>query len=202
MSRIDSVEQLRALYGEPGERSVKKVLDRLDPHCRHFIALSPFVLLASQGADGHGDVTPRGDRPGFVAVDDDRTLLLPDRPGNNRLDALSNVIANPSVGLLFMVPGVDETLRVAGRAEIRTDPSLLARFEVSGKLPKSVLRITVVEAYLHCAKALMRSRLWDPAAQVDRSVLPSLGEMIKDQIDWPTAESQADMLARFERSLY
>ncbi len=202
MARIETAVDLRALYGEPGERSVKKVLDRLDLHCRRYIALSPFVLISSQGADGLGDVTPRGDHPGFVAVENDRSLLMPDRPGNNRLDALMNILANPSVGMLFMVPGIDETLRVSGRAEIRTDPSLLAQFEMAGKLPKSVLRIAVAEAYLHCAKALMRSRLWDPAARVERSTLPSLGEMIKDQINWPTAETQTEMIARFEKTPY
>jgi PPOX class probable FMN-dependent enzyme len=179
-----------------------KQLDRLDPHCLRFIALSPFVLLSTTGANGLGDVTPRGDRPGFVVAPDDRTLLLPDRPGNNRLDSLQNILDNPGVGLLFLVPGVDETLRVNGRAEIHEDPELLAQFAVDGRLPKTVLRIAVAEAYLHCAKALMRSSLWDPAARIERSSLPSMGQMMKDQIGVTTAETQAEMVDRYRQTLY
>lgn len=175
MARIQSTEALRTLYGAAGERSLRKQLDRLDRHCRRFIELSPFVLVATSGIDGLGDVTPRGDRPGFVTVADDTTLLIPDRPGNNRLDTLMNLIERPGIGLLFLIPGVDETLRVNGTAEIRDDADLLAPFAVDGRLPKTVVRIAVREAYLHCAKAFMRSRLWDPAAQVPRSDLPSMG---------------------------
>lgn len=200
--RIDSPDALRALYGPPGERSAKKQLDHLDVHCRRFVELSPFVLLATSGPDGLCDVTPRGDAPGFVAFEDERSLLLPDRPGNNRLDSLMNILARPGVGLLFVVPGVDETLRVNGTAEIRTDADLLDRFAVDGRRPKTVLRVAVLEAYLHCAKAFMRSRLWDPAAQVDRSTLPSMGEMLRDQLKLAAGESQAEMLKRYQATLY
>lgn len=202
MSRLNTPEQLRALYGEPKERSVRKQLDRLDPHCRRFIGLSPSVLLATQGADGLGDVTPRGDAPGFVAIEDERTLLIPDRPGNNRLDSFLNIVANPGVGLLFLVPGVEETLRVNGLAEIRDDAQLVARFPVDGRLPKTVIRVAVKEAYLHCAKALMRAKLWDPAIRIDRSSLPSMGEMLKDQLGLATAETQAEMVERYRATLY
>ncbi|MEJ1157754.1 pyridoxamine 5'-phosphate oxidase family protein [Prosthecomicrobium sp. N25] len=202
MTRITSVEDLRALYGEARERSVRKQLPALDRHCRRLIELSPFLLLATHGADGLGDVTPRGDAPGFVAIEDDRTLLLPDRPGNNRLDSFLNILANPGVGLLFLVPGMDETLRVNGTAEILADEGLSARFAVDGKLPRTVVRITVREAYLHCAKALMRARLWDPAVQIDRATLPSMGEMMKEQIGLATAETQAEMLERYRSTLY
>lgn len=202
MSNIKDVASLRALYGPMGERSARKQLDRLDRHCRRFVELSPFVLLSTTGADGLGDVTPRGDAPGFVAVEDDRTLLIPDRPGNNRLDSLTNILERPGVGLLFLVPGVDETLRVNGTAEIHADPALLARFAVDGKLPRTVLKIAVREAYLHCAKAFMRSRLWDPAVQVDRSTLPSMGEMLRDQLSLSEGETQAEMLRRYEATLY
>lgn len=202
MAQITSVDDLRALYGAPGERSARKQLARLDRHARTIIGLSPFCLLATSGADGLGDVTPRGDGPGFVAVIDDVTLTLPDRPGNNRLDSLLNILERPGVGLLFLVPGIDETLRVNGSAEIRTDEDLLARFPVGGKLPKSVLLIRVREVYLHCAKALMRSRLWDPAVQVDRDVLPSMGQMLKDQLDLPHGESQDEMLERYRATMY
>lgn len=202
MSRIETLEQLRTHYKAVSPRAAQKVLGRLDRHCRSFIALSPFVMLATSSAAGALDVTPRGDHPGFVAVEDDTTLLLPDRPGNNRLDSLSNVLEQPGVGLIFLIPGVDETLRVNGTAEIHVDGELRARFAVGGKVPTSVLKITVREAYLHCAKAFMRSKLWDPAAQVERAVLPTLGEMLKDQIGLPEAESQETMLARFKEAMY
>jgi hypothetical protein len=202
MASITTAEALRALYGEANPRSVMKQLDRLDRHARRIIELSPFALLASFGADGLADVTPRGDRPGFVAVEDDRTLILPDRPGNNRIDTLLNIVAHPGIGLLFLVPGVDETLRVNGRGEIRDDAALTARFAVDGRAPKTVIVVAVEEVYLHCAKALMRSRLWDPAAQVERSVLPSMGEMLKEQVGWATAETQQEMVERYRKTLY
>jgi uncharacterized protein len=201
MSAITSEAALRALHAPPTDRAVRKELDRLDAHCRRFIALSPFLVLASADAEGRMDATPRGGDPGFVAVDDDRTLLLPDRPGNNRLDSLTNLTERPEVGLLFMVPGVDETLRVNGTAELRTDAGLRQRFQISRRPPAVVLRITVREAYLHCAKALMRSRLWDPEARIDRSELPTMGEMMRDQVG-SAAESQAAMVARYRTQLY
>ncbi|MBB3771823.1 hypothetical protein FHS55_002432 [Angulomicrobium tetraedrale] len=202
MSHITTLDQLRALYGEPRERSRRKVLGRLDAHCRALIALSPLVMVGSFGPDGRADVTPRGDAAGFVAIADDSTLLIPDRPGNNRLDTLTNLLANQAIGLLFLVPGVDETLRVNGTAEIRDDADLLAPFAVEGKRPVTVLRVTVQEAYLHCAKAFMRSRAWDPASHVPRSRLPSMGEMLRDQLDLATAETQAEMLTRYRETLY
>ena len=195
-------EELRQRYAEPRERSLRKQLDHLDPHCCRFVELSPFCVLATCGPDGLPDATPRGGEPGFVHVLDERTLLLPDRPGNNRLDSLSNLTANPGVGLLFFVPGVDETLRVNGTAELRDEPELVGRFDRQGKLPATVLVVSVREAYLHCAKALMRSRLWDAEAQVERSTLPSLGEMLRDQLGLAEAETQDEMVARYRQSLY
>jgi PPOX class probable FMN-dependent enzyme len=174
-------DTLRALYGTPSAIAERKTLDRLDQHCRAFIALSPFLVLGTAGADRTADCSPRGDAPGFVQVLDDRTLLLPDRPGNRRIDSLRNVAENPEVALIFFVPGVNETLRVNGRATVTTDASLLATLAVQGKVPQSALRIAVREAILHCAKALIRSQIWDPATQVERSVLPTLGKMIADQ---------------------
>ena len=153
---IGTSEQLRTLYKAPSERAQRKQLAVLDGHCRRFIALSPFVVLASSGPDG-ADATPRGGPPGFVHVPDARTLLLPDWPGNNRLDALENIVQNPAVGLLFLIPGVDETLRVNGSAQIRTDAALREPFGTDGRLPTTVLVVSVQEAFLHCAKALMRS---------------------------------------------
>ncbi len=199
---VRSTEALRERYAEPRPRSVQKQLDRLDAHCRRFVELSPFCVLATCGPDGLPDATPRGGEPGFVHVLDEHTILLPDRPGNNRLDSLSNLVRNPGVGLLFLVPGVDETLRVNGTCELRDDEELRARFDRGGKLPATVLVVTVREAYLHCAKALMRSRLWDEEAKIERSTLPSLGEMIRDQVGLAEAETQAEMVERYRQSLY
>ncbi|MFG1464448.1 pyridoxamine 5'-phosphate oxidase family protein [Xanthobacter sp. DSM 24535] len=203
MSKVESREALRQLYKPAHGRSVAKEIHLLDRHCRDFIALSPFVLLASGGSDGFMDVSPCGDHPGFVVVEDDTTLLLPDRPGNNRLDSLENILERPGVGLLFLIPGVDETLRVNGRAEIHASAELNARFAVAGKVPASVLRVHVQSAYLHCAKSLMRSALWSAEAKVARSALPTMGEMLKDhaRLEAP-AETQEEMLQRYKSVLY
>ena len=203
MSKIETLEQLRALYPAAKGLAVDKQLSRLDRHCRRFIALSPFLVLATKGQDGLVDISPRGGDPGFIHVEDDETLLLPDWPGNNRLDNLENILADPAISLIFLIPGVDETLRVHGAAEIRTDEALVNLFAIGAKLPKSVLRIRVKEAYLHCAKALMRARLWEPDARIDRDDLPSIAEMIQDQagLNGP-AESTTDMVARYRKILY
>lgn len=202
MSAITTEEALRALHRPPKDRAVRKQLDRLDGHCRRFVSLSPFVVMATADAEGRVDASPRGGDPGFVEVADDRTLLLPDRPGNNRLDSLTNLTERPEVGLLFMIPGVDETLRVNGVAELSTDPELTGRFQAGTRPPAVILRITVREAYLHCAKALMRSRLWDPAAQIDRTALPTMGQMMRDQAGSGPDESQTEMVARYRTELY
>jgi uncharacterized protein len=177
---IGTEDDLRALHAPPSDLVKKKCVDRLDKHCRDFIALSPFLVLGTAGADGRADVSPRGDPPGFVKVLDDKTLLIPDRPGNNLLDSLSNIVANPEVGLLFLIPGFDETLRVNGRAEVVRDPALLAPLAVEGKAVKVAIRVSVREVYLHCAKSFRRARLWDPAARVPRQTLPTLAKMVMD----------------------
>lgn len=178
---IDSAEDLRTLYGEPSELAVKKSLDRLDRHCRRFIELSPFVMLASAGTDGRVDCSPRGDPAGFVAILDERTILLPDRRGNNRADSLTNVLENPHVGMLFLIPGVNETLRLNGRATLTTDPALLEPLAVKGRVPRSGLLVEVEEVFLQCTKALVRSRLWAEESRVDRATaLPTFGRMIAD----------------------
>ena len=178
---IETAEDLRSRYGEPSENAVRKSLDRLDRHCRRFIELSPFVVLATSGADGRADCSPRGDPPGFVAVLDDRTILLPDRRGNNRTDSLKNVLENPHVGLLFMIPGANETLRLNGRATLTTDPERLAPLAVNSRAPRSGLLIEVEEVFLQCTKALVRSRLWADESRVDRkTALPSFGQMLAD----------------------
>lgn len=199
---IDTLAQLRSLYPAPKDRSVRKALTHLDPHARHYIALSPFVVLSSAGADGTLDASPRGGAPGFVRCPDERTLLLPDAPGNNRLDTLENIVATGQIGLLFMLPGVDETLRVNGRARLSRHAEHLAAFAGERRAPALVIVVTVAQAYLHCAKALMRSALWAPASRVDRAVLPTMGEMIASQIGEPAPpESQEAMLARYAADL-
>ncbi|MBW8813835.1 MAG: pyridoxamine 5'-phosphate oxidase family protein [Caulobacterales bacterium] len=193
---------LDGLYGPPGARAAAKTLPRLDRHMTRFIGLSPFCVLASVGGDGTVDVSPRGGAPGFVQVADERTLVMPDRRGNNRLDTFRNILSGSGeVSLLFLLPGMDETLRVAGRAELTADPALLAAMVEFGKPPKTALRIAVREAFLHCAKAVMRGRLWEPQAQIDRSVFPSLGEMIVEQTGVGEAETQAQMVARYRETL-
>jgi PPOX class probable FMN-dependent enzyme len=199
---IDSLEALRALYPPARERALRKQLDALDAHCRRFVSLSPFVVLASTSADGSMDASPRGGAPGFVLAPDPHTLWLPDASGNNRLDTLENVVATGRLGLLFMIPGVDETLRVNGEARLSTDAALLERFAAAAKPPRLVVEVGVREAYLHCAKALIRSGLWDASRHAPRSALPTMGEMLKDQVGDPgPAESQADMLARYAADL-
>ena len=187
---FESVEALRRSYGEPSQRAVGKSLDRLDRHCRRFIELSPFVVLATAGADGRVDCSPRGDPAGFVAILDDRTVLLPDRLGNNRVDSLSNVLENPHVGLLFMIPGVDETLRLNGRATLTTDTARLEPLSVRGRAPRSGLVVKVEEVFLQCTKALVRSRLWAEESRVDRkTALPSFGQMLADHIGLADVET-------------
>jgi PPOX class probable FMN-dependent enzyme len=179
---IGTKADLRAHYAAPSDIAVRKQLTKLDAHCRDFIALSPFLVIATVGADGLADASPRGDAPGFVAVLDDTTLIIPDRPGNNRIDSLGNIVDNPGIGLIFFVPGINETLRVNGLARITTDAGLLAPLAVQGKPPRSGLIVEIKEAYLHCGKALIRSKLWDPASRIERSRFPSLGKIIADQI--------------------
>ena len=197
---IDTPERLRALFGPVTPLAAIKSIPRLEEHSRRFISLSPFVVIASADARGHADCSPRGDPPGFVRVLDDSTIAIPDRPGNNRIDTLLNIVENPEVAVIFFIPGVDETLRVEGRARITTDPGLLDGMAVGGKVPVLAIVLSIREAHLHCAKALKRSRLWDPASRVDRGVLPSLARMLLDQtraaMDIGTVEARIDQSYR------
>lgn len=179
---IDTLEQLQALYGVPHERSLRKELTYLSAPYQALVAASPFVVLGTRGAEGL-DCSPRGDAPGFVRILDEHTLLLPDRPGNNRIDSLRNIIHDPHVALLFLIPGVGESFRVNGRASISLDPELLALCEAQGKLPRSVLRIHVDSCYFQCSKAAVRSGLWDAERQVERASLPSAGDLLKSVLD-------------------
>ena len=182
MDMIENVEQLRESYGAPSTRALKKQLSRLDKHCRDFIARSPFLVIASADPSGRCDASPKGDAPGFVQVVDDTTLLIPDRLGNNRIDTLANLVARPGIGLIFFVPGINETLRVNGKSAITNNPALLEPLSVNGKVPRSAILITAEEIYFHCGKALIRSDLWNPDKQVRRSDFPSLGRILADQI--------------------
>ena len=177
---VRTADELRAIVGEPSERAVKKQIDRLDEHCRSIIAASPFMLLGTASAAGRCDVSPKGDAPGFVAVLDERTLAIPDRPGNKRLDSLMNIVETPRVGLLFMVPGKGETLRVNGRATIVRDQALLDGLAFEGKAPQLAIVVEVEEAFAHCAKAFIRSHLWEPERWADPSCLPSISRMVFD----------------------
>jgi uncharacterized protein len=182
---------LRTVYSQPGRGAVAKDIGRIDEHFRQFIALSPFVCLGTAGPDGSCDVTPRGGEPGFVHVLDETHLAMPDRPGNNRLDSLSNIVAHPGVALLFFVPGFEDLLRVNGTAVTTTDEVLMQRFPVEGRPPRSVMLIEVREAYLHCPKAVRRAGLWKPEVQVDRATYPTAGQVYRDQIAGLTLEAAA-----------
>lgn len=175
--RIASVEALEALYEAPGKASLVKEIDHVSAHYRAFIEAAPFVALATVGPEGL-DCSPRGDAPGFVRVADERTLLVPDRRGNNRIDSLRNIVRDPRIALLFLIPGIGETLRVNGRAVISVDPDLLASFAVSDRASRTVLVVAVERVYFQCARAILRARLWDPTRQLAREALPSTGTIL------------------------
>jgi hypothetical protein len=201
--QITDLQALERLYGIPAAPSVRKEIDHLHPHYRALIAAAPFMALATSGPGGL-DVSPRGDLAGFVHIEDEHTLLLPDRRGNNRIDSLRNIIGDPRVALLFLIPGIGETLRVNGRAVILVDPTLLERFAMAGKLPRSVLRIHVETVFFQCSRAILRSRLWDPATQVDRSALPSAGTILKDLSGGEVGGEKydAELPARLHTTMY
>src|SRR6202050_4073314 len=182
-STIGDEAQLRGLYKEPMELAVLKQLDRLDSHCRNFLAHSPFAVIGSTRPGRGTDVSPRGDAPGFARVLDPNTIAIPDRPGNNRLDTMSNIVADAEVGLLFFIPGIDETLRINGTARLSRDPELLAAGAVNGREPRMIVLVSVREAFLHCGKALKRSRLWHDDYRIERKNFPSLGRMLVEQAD-------------------
>jgi uncharacterized protein len=200
---IEDPERLREVYGAPSERALKKQLSRFDKHCRAFIARSPFLVIASSDPSGRCDASPKGDAPGFVEVLDDETLLIPDRLGNNRVDTISNLLERPGVGLIFFVPGLNETLRVNGRARITTDAALLEPLAVNRKVPRSGILVSADEIYFHCGKALIRSDLWNPEKQLRRSEFPSLGHILADQIGGITVEESERLTAEsYKTRLY
>ena len=176
---ITTMQQLEALYGEKNPNSIIKELDRISAGYRRLIEAAPFVAVATSGPEGL-DCSPKGDAAGFVRILDDKTLALPDRPGNNRLDGFRNILRDPRVALLFLIPGVGETLRVNGSAEISIEPTLMQSFAVNGKLPRSVLIVHIESVYFHCSKAIVRSKLWEEATKVDRKSLPSTGAILAE----------------------
>ncbi|MGW3999727.1 pyridoxamine 5'-phosphate oxidase family protein [Amycolatopsis sp. NPDC004772] len=192
MGIIDSHEALREVIGEAAELTQQKVIDRIDEHARTLIAHSPFVLLATSAPDGSCDVSPRGDPAGSVLVLDDRTLALADRPGNKLIDSFRNIVDNPHAGLLFLIPGMNETLRVNGRARLVADEPFFDELVVQGKRPKLAVVVEVEELYMHCAKAFLRSSLWQPETWPDRSTLPSMGTIMRDQLSLPIAAGELD----------
>jgi hypothetical protein len=199
---VTTEARLREIYGAVSPRAEAKQIDRLDAHCRAFIAATPFALLAT--SDGiRLDVSPKGDRPGFILVEGDRHLLVPDWPGNNRIDGMRNILAHPHVGMIFLIPSVRETLRVNGTATIHDDPALLERCAHDGRLPLTVIRVAVEEVFLHCAKAFLRSKLWQPESWPAARPVPPMGEMIRDHagIDGPV-ETEAETIARYRKALY
>lgn len=200
--RMGSEQELRAIYGEIPERSVRKVLDHLNAPYRALVAASPLVIMATNGPDGT-DCSPKGDAPGFVQMLDERTLAIPDRPGNNRIDNLLNLVRDPHISLLFLVPNVGETLRVNGLAQVTTDPALLDRFVVNDRRPRTVIVVSVREAYFHCSKSMVRSRLWDPGTWGDREKLPTAGQMhaaIDARVDAEQYDHEA--VQRIRQALY
>ena len=206
MDFIASHDELRTIYKtpEPTAGSIRKELKQLDHHCRSFIARSPFVLIGSSDGAGNADVTPKGDKPGFAVIIDDNTIAIPDRPGNNRLDTLENIVLNPAVGLLFLIPGMNETLRVNGVAKITVDAGLRERLAVEGKPPISVMIVTVKSAYMHCAKAFMRSELWKPESWPERSSMPTLGQIMRDQlaVDQSAAETDRRLDEAYKQTMW
>jgi uncharacterized protein len=200
---VTSVEQLERLYGQPYGPSIAKETDRITAHYRAFIETAPFFALASSGPDGL-DCSPRGDAPGFVRVHDEKTLLIPDRLGNNRIDSLRNILHDPRVALLFLIPGCGETIRVNGRAAISTDPALAETFVVNGKLPRAVLVVSIDRIFYQCAKAIVRSKLWDASRHVDRRTLPSAGTILAEITAGKLGGAEHDRAApeRLKATLY
>jgi PPOX class probable FMN-dependent enzyme len=200
---ITTVEQLETLYGQPFGPAVAKEIDHIAPAYRKLIEAAPFVAVATGGPDGL-DCSPKGDAPGFVRVLDDKTLAVPDRPGNNRIDGFRNLLEDPRIALLFLIPGVGETLRVNGRASVSIDPELMASFAVNGKLPKCVLIVHVETVFFHCSKAIVRSKLWDEATKIDRTSLPSTGAIIAEVSDGKLGGEDYDRAApeRIQKMLY
>lgn len=199
---IKNESELRAIYGFPGVRAKDKVLSKLDKHAKHFIKCSPFLVLSTTSASGKMDASPRGGEPGFVHIANAGELLIPDFKGNNRIDSLTNIVETGIVGMIFLIPGIDETLRINGRATINTSTDVTSKFAVGSVEPRSCIVVAVQEIFLHCAKALMRSKLWTNEYRIEAGDFPTMGEMLKDHLGSPgEPESREDMLKRYQPDL-
>lgn len=205
---IATENSLRSIFGNAQGLAVQKSRPGFDKYSRQFLSLSPFLVISTSNSQGRADVSPRGDPPGFVYLVDDRTMLIPDRPGNNRLDTMVNIVENPNVACLFFIPGFEDTLRVAGKAVITSDPELLKHCIVSGKQPKAGILVTVDEVFLHCAKALKRSKLWSDEYKQDRTQMPSIARIILDQVgdagvdEKIAAEADVSVEENYRKELY
>lgn len=201
---ITGPQALREHFGEPLPIAVAVEKPQLDKHHRRFIEHSPFLCIASAGADGQPAVSPKGDAPGFVKVLDDKTLLIPDRPGNNKVEGFGNMVENPKVSLIFFIPGIMETLRVHGKAEIALDEELLKLGRVGSKFPATATLIRITKAYMHCGKAIIRSKLWDPDLHIPRGVIPPFGQVIKEQANVPMSREEVQGIVdqEYQDNLY
>ena len=205
-NRVTDQPMLRTFIGDPLPLAVNKEMPHLDESSRRFLSMSTILFISSVGTDGKADVSPRGDPPGFIKILDERTIAIPDRPGNRRVDTMSNILSNPgsSVGLIFLVPGVDEVMRASGRASVSSDPTLLTEMAVNGKAPKLAVVIALDEVFFHCGKALKRARLWDPAMRIDRKAFPSMAELIHEQrrSDQPLEKIETFVANNYKNELY
>lgn len=201
---VTDAEKLTEIIGEPKPDIATKEMPALDSHCRHFISLCPFLCISTADADGNQDVSPRGDPPGFVRVLDDRTILIPDRKGNRRVDTMRNILENPNVGLLLMLPGVEEVVRINGKATLTDDQELLAESAVNGSIPVLGVIVKIDDVFFHCAKAVIRSKLWDPETPIARSEFPTYGEIVRDQRapDSDPADINAGLQNDYKTRLY
>lgn len=188
---IETEEELRSLIGFPSDLVKRKVINYLDHHCSHFISQSPFLVMSTSNQDGFCDVSPRGDKPGFVHVLNEKFLLIPERPGNKRIDSMGNILSNPKVGLLFFIPGLGETLRVNGRAALVKDPELLEKMAAGGREPLVAIGVEVEECFIHCAKAFIRSGLWDPSTWGDKDSLPSGAKILFEHASLPDSSPES-----------
>jgi len=201
---VTDTAKLPEIIGAPKPEIATKEMPALDAHCRHFISLCPFLCISTADADGNQDVSPRGDPPGFVRVLDDRTVLIPDRKGNRRVDTMRNILENPHVGLLLMLPGVEEVVRINGKATLAEDPALLAASEINGSVPALGIIVRIDDVFFHCAKAVIRSKLWDPDTPIQRSKFPTYGEIVRDQRapGADPADINADLQNDYKTRLY
>lgn len=200
---VNNEEELRKIYKEPQNAVLKKILPKLEKHCKNFIQHSPFIVISTSNKNGHADASPKGDNPGFVSVIDDQTLLIPDRVGNNIADSLRNILENPEIGIIFFIPGIRETLRINGSCKITTDGDVLGKLDANGKAPRSAIEVSVREAYLHCGKSIIRADLWGGKNKINQQDFPSLGTMLADQIAGVNGKESDDYLEHsYKNNLY